>query len=145
MIARKRIMDWPHGSHGNTYGGNPLACAAALATIDLVEKEYMDNAAQTGAYARDCLEEIASRHPSIAQVRGIGLMLGVEFSSGSGWRHPDEPLRNRVVDLSFERGLLLLGCGKSTIRLSPPLCITRAEIDEGLLIFEEAISIAEKE
>ena len=71
-------------------------------------------------------------------------MLGVEFINESGWRHPDEHLRDRVVDLAFERGLLLLGCGKSTIRLSPPLCITRAEIDEGLLIFEEAVSIAEK-
>ena len=144
-IARKSVMDWAAGTHGNTYGGNPISCAASLATIDLIEKEYMHNAAEIGAYAMDCLEEIASRHPSIGEVRGIGLMIGVEFSSGSGWRHPDEHLRDRVVDLSFERGLLLLGCGKSTIRLSPPLCITRAEIDEGLLIFEEAISIAEKE
>lgn len=145
MIARRRIMDWPHGSHGNTYGGNPLACVAALETIDLVEKEYLDNAALVGAYARDCLDEIASRHPSIGQVRGIGLMQGVEFTRDTGRRHPDERRRDRVVNLAFERGLLLLGCGKSTVRFSPPLCITRAEIDEGLLIFDEAVSIAEKE
>jgi 4-aminobutyrate aminotransferase len=144
MIARKRIMSWPRGAHGNTYGGNPLACAAALATIDLLEKEYMDNASQVGAYAMECLEEIASRHPSIGQVRGIGLMLGVEFVKESSWRLPDEPLRDHVVDLAFERGLLLLGCGKSTIRFSPPLCVTREEINEGMLIFEEAVSIAEK-
>ncbi len=144
MIARRRLMDWPKGAHGNTYGGNPIACAAALATIQLIRDEYMDNAAVVGAYAQDCLAEIASRHPSIGQVRGIGLMLGVEFVKESSWRQPDEVLRDQVVDLSFERGLLLLGCGKSTIRFSPPLCVTRETIDEGLMIFEEAVSIAEQ-
>lgn len=144
MIARKSVMNWPRGSHGNTYGGNPISCVAALATIDLLEKEYMQNAIETGGFAKECLEEIASRHPRIGEVRGLGLMLGVEFNAESGRRHPDEHLRDQVVDLAFERGLLLLGCGKSTIRLSPPLCITRAEVEEGLSIFEEAISIAEK-
>jgi 4-aminobutyrate aminotransferase len=144
MIARKQIMDWPRGSHGNTYGGNPIACAAALATIDLLENEYMENAQTVGTYALDCLAEIASRHPSIGQVRGLGLMLGVEFVKNRSPRHPDEALRDQVVDLAFERGLLLLGCGKSTVRFSPPLCVTAEEIDEGLLIFEEAIAIAEQ-
>jgi 4-aminobutyrate aminotransferase len=144
MIARQSVMDWPKGSHGNTYGGNPIACAAALATIDLLENQYLENARVVGEYAKDALEEIASRHPSIGQVRGIGLMLGVEFVKNSSPRHPDEKLRDRVVDLSFERGLLLLGCGKSTIRFSPPLCVTAPEIDEGLLIFEEAVSLAEQ-
>jgi 4-aminobutyrate aminotransferase len=143
MIARRRLMDWPRGAHGNTYGGNPLACAAALATIDLLEHEYMANAITAGAYATECLEEIASHHPSIGQVRGIGLMLGVEFVKNGSWHTPDEPLRDQVVDLAFERGLLLLGCGKSTIRFSPPLCVTRAEINEGMLIFEEALTAAE--
>ncbi len=145
MIARKRIMDWPKGSHGNTYGGNPIACAAALATINLLETEYMQNAVVVGEYTHDALDEIAVRHPSIGQVRGIGLMLGVEFVKNNSPRYPAEKLRDRVVDLSFERGLLLLGCGKSTIRFSPPLCITREEVDEGLMIFEEAVSMAEKE
>jgi 4-aminobutyrate aminotransferase len=144
MVARKRVMSWPKGAHGNTYGGNPMACVAALATIDLIEKEYMANATTVGSYTKDCLEEIASRHPSIGQVRGIGLMLGVEFVKHSSARHPDEHLRDRVVDLSFERGLLLLGCGKSTIRFSPPLCVNKEEVDEGMLIFEEAISLAEQ-
>jgi 4-aminobutyrate aminotransferase len=144
MIARKHIMDWPRGSHGNTYGGNPIACAAALATIDLLENEYMENAHVVGSYTRDCLIEIASRHPSIGEVRGIGLMLGVEFVKDGNPRRPDEPLRDQVVDLSFEHGLLLLGCGKSTIRFSPPLCVTKEEIDEGLRIFEEVIGIAEQ-
>ncbi len=144
MITRQKLMDWPKGAHGNTYGGNPIACAAALATIQLIREEYMANAAAVGAYAQDCLAEIASRHPSIGQVRGIGLMLGVEFVKESSWRQPDEALRDQVVDLSFERGLLLLGCGKSTIRFSPPLCVTRETITEGLMIFEEAVSIAEQ-
>jgi 4-aminobutyrate aminotransferase len=143
MIARKSIMDWPRGAHGNTYGGNPLACAAALATIELLEKEYIQNAAEVGAYAKECLEEIASRHPSIGEVRGLGLMIGVEFVKESSPRHPDEHLRDQVVDQAFRRGLLLLGCGKSTIRFSPPLCITHAEIDQGMLIFDEALSVAE--
>ncbi len=144
MIARKSIMDWPRGSHGNTYGGNPIACAAALATIDLIQNEYMENATVVGQYAQDCLAEIASRHPSIGQVRGIGLMLGVEFVKQSNPRHGDEHMRDRVVDLSFERGLLLLGCGKSVIRFSPPLCVSKETIDEGFLIFEEAVALAEQ-
>jgi 4-aminobutyrate aminotransferase len=144
IIARKSVMDWPKGSHGNTYGGNPLACAAALATIDLLENEYLQNAAEVGDYAHDILDEIASRHPSIGQVRGIGLMLGAEFIKNNNPRLPDEALRDRVVQLAFERGLLLLGCGNSTIRFSPPLCITKEEINEGMLIFEDAVSIAEQ-
>lgn len=143
-IARQRVMNWPKGSHGNTYGGNPIACAAALATIDLIENEYMENAARTGAYAKNCLEQIASRHPCIGQVRGIGLMLGVDFVKDGSAHHPDEVLRDRVVDLAFEQGLLLLGCGKSTIRISPPLCISQSEVDEGLMLFEKAVSLAEQ-
>ncbi len=145
MIARRRIMTWPKGSHGNTYGGNPIACAAALATIDLIETEYMKNANRMGQYALECLAEIETRHPSVGQVRGLGLMLGVEFVHEKNPRYPAEKIRDRIVDLAFERGLLLLGCGKSTVRLSPPLCVSKAEIDEGLLIFEEAISLAENE
>ncbi len=144
MIARKSVMDWPRGSHGNTYGGNPIACAAALATIDLIENGFMENATTVGAYAQNCLNEIAARHPSIGTVRGIGLMLGVEFVDPANPRHYDDHLRDRVVDLAFERGVLLLGCGKSTIRFSPPLCVTKAEIDEGFMIFEEAVALAEQ-
>lgn len=144
MIARKSVMDWPKGSHGNTYGGNPLACAAALATIDLLETEYMQNAIEVGDYTHDILDEIASRHPSIGQVRGMGLMLGVEFVKNSSPRLPDEALRDHIVELAFERGLLLLGCGKSTIRFSPPLCVTKEEINEGMLAFEESVALAEQ-
>lgn len=145
IIARKSIATWPLGSHGNTYGGNPIACASALATIDLIEQEYLQNATEVGNYALDALEEIAARHPSIGNVRGIGLMIGVEFVMDHNTKEPAHNLRDRVVDNAFERGLLTLGCGTSTIRISPPLNITRSEIDEGLVIFEEAINITEKE
>ena len=144
-IARDSVMDWPRGSHGNTFGGNPLCCAAALATIDLIENKYLENAATVGQYTLDALSEIMPRHPSIGDVRGIGLMIGVEFVKDRKSKVPADELCNRVVDLAFERGLLLLSCGKSVIRIAPPLSISQAEVDEGLKIFEEALSLAEKE
>lgn len=144
-IARRDIMDWEKGSHGNTYGGNPISCAAALATIDLIENEYMENAATVGQYTLDALTEIQSRHPSIGDVRGIGLMIGVEFVKDRTSKEPAGELTERVVDLAFERGLLMLSCGKSVIRIAPPLSISKSEVDEGLAIFEEAVTLAEKE
>ncbi len=145
MIARKSVCTWPAGSHGNTYGGNPLACVAASATIDLIQEEYMQNAIDMGDYALDALDDMKESHPSIGDVRGIGLMIGVEFVKDRQTKEPDHELRDRVVDLAFERGLLTLGCGKSTIRIAPPLSISEAEMKQGLEIFEEAISLAEKE
>jgi len=145
MVARKSVVTWPKGSHGNTYGGNPIACSAALASIGLIEDQYMQNATAVGEYALDALEEIKVRHHSIGDVRGIGLMIGVEFVEDKGSRIPAHSLQERVVDLAFERGLLMLGCGRSTIRISPPLSVSREEIDEGLKIFEQAITLAENE
>jgi len=144
-IARRTIMDWSRGAHGNTYGGNPLACAAALKTIELIEREYLQNAAEVGEYTLDALHEIAVRHPKIGEVRGIGLMIGVEFVKDRKTKEPDEELRNQVIQKAFERGLLLLGCAKSVIRIAPALSISKKEIDEGLVIFEEALALAEKE
>jgi 4-aminobutyrate aminotransferase len=143
-IARESVMTWPKGTHGNTYGGNPISCAAALATIDLLEEQYLANADEVGRYTIDCLEEIQTRHPSIGEVRGRGLMIGVEFVKEKSTHEPNEEIRNSIEEIAFEHGLLLLGCGKSTIRLAPPLCITKAEVDEGLLIFEQAITDAEE-
>jgi 4-aminobutyrate aminotransferase len=144
-IARKSVMDWPRGAHGNTFGGNPLSCAAALKTIELIENQYLENAATVGQYTLDALAEIMARHPSIGDVRGIGLMIGVEFVKDRKSKTPAEELRDKVVDLAFERGLLLLGCGKSVVRVAPPLCIATSEIDEGLQILEESLTLAEKE
>lgn len=144
-VARRSIMTWERGTHGNTYGGNPLSCAAALKTIELLEREYLQNAAEVGQYTIDALSEIAVRHPSIGEVRGIGLMIGVEFVTDKGTKDPADKLRDAVVHKAFERGLLLLGCARSVIRIAPPLSISKTEIDEGLKIFEEAVSLAEKE
>jgi 4-aminobutyrate aminotransferase len=144
-FAREHIMNWPKGAHGNTYGGNPLACAAALATIELIENGYMQNAANMGAYLLSALKDIQSRHPSIGDARGKGLMIGVEFVKDQGTREPAEKLRDHVVDIAFRMGLLTLGCGKSVIRLAPPLSVSRAEVDEALNIFEDALTIAEQE
>ena len=144
MITRKEVMSWPKGSHGNTYGGNPIACAASLATIYLIEREYLANAREVGEYTLDALAEIMARHPSIGEVRGIGLMIGVEFVLDRETKEPASALRDDIVDLAFERGLLTLGCGNSVIRISPPLSTSKSEVDEALLIFEEAISLAEK-
>ena len=145
MIARKSIVTWPKGAHGNTFGGNPIACEAALATIDLIREEYIQNAQKVGEYTLDALEEIKSRHQTIGDVRGIGLMIGMEFVSDLKLKSPAEELRDNIINLAFERGLLTLGCGKSVIRISPPLSINKNEIDEGLEIMEEAITLAEKE
>lgn len=144
-IARRDIMDWERGAHGNTYGGNPISCAASLATLELIEKEYMKNAAEVGQYTLDALTEIQARHPSIGDVRGLGLMIGVEFVLNRETREPAEKIQSRVVNLAFERGLLLLGCSKSVIRIAPPLSISQSEVNEGLKIFEEAVTLAEKE
>ncbi|MEA3351308.1 MAG: acetyl ornithine aminotransferase family protein [Chloroflexota bacterium] len=145
IIAKKSIMTWPKGAHGNTYGGNPLACVASLATIDLIEDEYMQNAAKVGEYMMDALAEIQVRHPHIGDVRGRGLMIGVDMVKDRETRDHYQALRDRVTELSFQHGLLIMGSGPSTMRISPPLCISQDQIDESLKILEHAITLAEKE
>ncbi len=145
IITRKNVMSWPRGSHGNTYGGNPIACAAALATIDLIENGFMQNAEIVGNYALQRLREMQKSHPSMGDVRGIGLMIGIEFIKDDVAKTRAIHLRDRIVDIAFERGLITLGCGKNTIRISPPLNITKDEIDEGFTILEEAITLGEQE
>lgn len=143
MIARASVMDWPLGAHGNTFGGNPIACSAALATLDLVENGLMRNATEMGQRAFDALSEIEVRHPSIGEIRGKGLMIGVEFVKNRETREPATRLRERVVTIAFSHGLLLLGCGQSTIRLAPPLMINSSLLDEGLQILDASIAEAE--
>lgn len=145
IIARKSVNTWPVGAHGNTYGGNPLAAAAALATIDVLEHGGMQNAAEQGAFMMDAFRAMADRHPSIGDVRGKGLMIGVELVSDKSLRTPAVALRNRMVQIAFEHGLLLMGCGANTMRVIPPLTIERGLVEEGLAIFEHALTLAEDE
>jgi 4-aminobutyrate aminotransferase len=144
MFAKEHIVKWPRGAHGNTYGGNPISCAAALATIELIEKGFMQNATEMGEYLMDILNEIQARHPSIGDVRGKGLMIGIEFVKDPATKAPDARLRDYTVDNAFLRGLLLLGCGTSTIRFAPPLSVTKSEIDEAMEIFEDALAASER-
>ena len=145
IIARESVMDWPSGAHGNTYGGNPVACAAALATLELIENGFMQNAAELGEYTLDALSEIQVRRPSIGDVRGKGLMVGIDFVKDKETKEYAKKFRDRVVWNAFERGIVSFGCGESTLRISPPLNISRDLIDESLTILEAAISDEEKE
>ena len=129
IIAKGNVMDWPSGSHASTFGGNPVSCRAALATIDLLEREYMANAAARGEQLRAGLRKLAEKNPNFANVRGMGLMTAVDAATPA--------LREQIVQASFRRGLLLLGCGESGIRFCPPLCITADQIETGLKILGE--------
>ena len=135
MIAREEISTWTRGTHGSTFGGNPVACAAALATLEIIEQGLVKNAAAQGSYLKQRLLELKAMHPVISDVRGLGLMVGVEFQRADGSRAPDVKLRDEVMHKCFESGLLLLSCGESTLRWCPPLIVTRAEINTAVEIF----------
>ncbi len=139
MIARKSLMTWRPGAHGSTFGGNPVSCAAALATFRLIEGGYLQNAAEMGKYLLDALEEITPRHPSIGLVRGKGLMIGMEFVEDHDTREPATELRDKVANRAFEKGLLLLPCGWGALRLMPALNIDKAIADEALTILDNVI------
>jgi len=144
MAARKSLMTWVPGAHGNTFGGNPVSCVASLKTIELLQNGYMENARVVGEYLMGRLKEMQQSHPSIGDVRGRGLMVGVELVLDRETKEPAHDLRDKVVDEAFKRGLLLLGCGTSTIRISPALNITREIVDEALEILDVALGEAEK-
>jgi 4-aminobutyrate aminotransferase len=142
-VARKDLMDWDPGAHGNTYGGNPLACVAALETIRLIENGYMKHAAQIGEYIMARLRRMQAGHPVIGDVRGRGLMIGLEIVRDQQTFEPDYDLREDIVMRAYHKGLLLLGAGANTIRISPALNIPRDLVNEGLDILEEAITETE--
>ena len=139
MIARNEISTWTPGTHGTTFGGNPVACAAALATIELLENGLVENAASVGGYLKERLLEVKTRLPVISDVRGMGLMIGVELAKPDEARTPDAQLRDAVVKGCFEKGLLLLGCGESAIRFSPPLIVDEAEARVAVEIFASVL------
>jgi 4-aminobutyrate aminotransferase len=139
-VARADLMDWQKGAHASTFGGNPVAIAAAMKTIELLERELVTNAAEVGHYLKSGLKKLMAKHECIGDVRGRGFMLGVEFVKDKTSRTPDPELRDRVEMAVFERGLILLGCGANTIRWSPPLILTKEHVDVALEIFDEAIA-----
>jgi 4-aminobutyrate aminotransferase len=143
-VARADLMDWKPGAHASTFGGNPVALAAALKTIELLEGGLVRNSAEVGAYLRDGLRRVAQRHDCIGDVRGLGMMIGVEFVEGSGSRDAAPELRDRVEMECYKRGLILLGAGHNTIRWSPPLILTREQADVALEIFDEAVAAAKR-
>ena len=139
-VARADLMNWKPGAHASTFGGNPVCIAAALKTIELLEGGLVQNAAEVGDYLKAGLEKLKQKHECIGDVRGMGLMIGVEFVTDKATLKPDVELRDRVETAVFERGLILLGAGTSTIRWSPPLILTKENVDVALEIFDEAIT-----
>jgi len=136
FIANETVMDWPVAVHGSTFGGNPVAMASAVKTLDLIEGGMMDNAAKVGEKMLKRLREMQKKYPIIGDVRGVGLMIGVEIIKGD--KH-DPAMREKIILKSFEKGLLFLGCGKSTVRICPALMITEEQAMAGLDIFEEVL------
>jgi 4-aminobutyrate aminotransferase len=139
-VARAGLMAWPPGAHASTFGGNPVSCAAALATISLLKTRLVANAASVGAYLMDGLRSLADKHPLIGDVRGRGLMIGVELVRDRRTKERATSERDAVVTAAFNRGLLVLGAGKNAVRFSPPLVLTREQADTAVRIFDEALT-----
>jgi 4-aminobutyrate aminotransferase len=139
-IAREDVMDWPVGAHSNTFGGNPVACAAALETIKLVQNGLMQNAADMGRFLLGALEELARRHRIVGDVRGCGLMIGIELVRNRQTKERATSERDALVMAAFRRGLLVLAAGASTIRLSPPLIITKQHAETAVSILDDALA-----
>jgi 4-aminobutyrate aminotransferase len=130
IVAKKTIMEqWPRGAHGNTFGGNPLCCAAALATLDLVEREYANNAAAVGAYFMDRLRELQARHEVIGDVRGKGLMIGIEMGDAA----------KEAVTRLLDRGIITNAAHETVLRLLPPFIIEKKDVDEFLAALDAVL------
>jgi 4-aminobutyrate aminotransferase len=140
MIAKEAISTWESGSHGSTFGGNPVCCAAALATLDLVEGGLMANAAAMGERLRAGACRLAEKHACIGDVRGVGLMVGIEFVKDRATREPAPAIVHDLVQDAFQRGLLLLGAGKSSLRLAPPLVVGAGDVDLALEMIDAGLS-----
>jgi len=146
MVAKEEIMDWEGGSHANTFGGNPVACAAALQVIEIMKQErLLENATRQGTYLIKRLKEMQEKYPMVGDVRGKGLMVGAEIVKDPKTKEPASQEVQDIMNVCFKRGLAIITAGKSTMRFAPPLIITRELIDTGLEIFEEAVrEIAKK-
>jgi 4-aminobutyrate aminotransferase len=145
MMTRADIMDWVPGSHASTFGGNPVCIAAALATLDVLEREAIRNADVVGRHIMQRLSSWLDKHRTVGDVRGRGLMIGVEIVKDKESKAPVGEARDRIVELAFERGILFLGAGESAIRIAPPLIVTKEQADVALDVLEECISLVEKQ
>jgi 4-aminobutyrate aminotransferase len=139
IIAKTKIMDWGPGSHASTFGGNPVSCVAALETIRLLEEGLMENARIVGQHLKQRLVELAGRHRLIGDVRGLGLMIGMELVRDRTTKEQASTERDEIVQLCFRRGLLMLGCGVNTLRFCPPLVITKEQADTAVTILDEVL------
>lgn len=139
-VARASIMDWHKGAHASTFGGNPVCIASALKTIELLENGLTENARVVGDYLQNGLRDLMKKHDCIGDVRGLGLMVGVEFVASKATMKAAPELRDRIEMECFKRGLIILGCGANTIRWSPPLILTEQNVDVALEIFDTAIA-----
>ena len=140
ILAKESVMTWGQGTHGTTFGGNPVCCAAALATLDAVEGGLCANAARMGERLMAGLRGLQEKHPCIGDVRGTGLMIGVEFVKDRKTKEPAGELVGKLEQLAFRKGLLLLSCGKSVIRVAPPLVLNTHDVDAGLAILDECLA-----
>jgi 4-aminobutyrate aminotransferase len=145
IVAKESISTWESGSHGSTFGGNPVCCAAALATLDLVEGGLMANAVAMGDRLKSGMERLARKHACIGEVRGVGLMVGVEFVKDRATREPAPEIVEALVNGAFKRGLLLLGAGRSTLRLAPPLVVDELDVDTALGMIDEELDAASRD
>ncbi|MBA3949630.1 MAG: acetyl ornithine aminotransferase family protein [Acidobacteria bacterium] len=143
--AKADVMDWTPGAHASTFGGNPLSCAAALATIKVLEDGVIRNAADVGAYLKDQLTGLMDKHPTIGDVRGLGLMIGVELVKDRKTKERAIAERDALVQELFKRGILILGAGKNAVRFAPPLVLTRDQADTSARLFSEALTVVEKQ
>jgi len=139
-IARADIMDWPPGAHASTFGGNPVSCAAAIATIELLRESLVKNAAEVGDHLQQGLKALMDKHPIIGDVRGKGLMVGVELVRDRVTKERATDERNAVVNEAFSRGMLILGAGRNAVRFSPPLVLSKAQADTAIRIFDESLT-----
>jgi 4-aminobutyrate aminotransferase len=144
MVAQSKVMDWVRGSHASTFGGNPISCQAALTTIELLEEELIQNATIQGEYLLKNLRDLQKQIRLIGDVRGKGLMIGIEMVKDKRTKEKAIEERNAVIQGCFEKGLLILGCGENVIRISPPLIITQREADMALSILVEVLKKVEK-
>ena len=143
-VARADVMNWRPGAHASTFGGNPVSVAAALTTIELLEESLIENAARMGAHILSRLSDWPRRFRYVGDVRGLGLMIGVEFVTDKVTKEPAHLLRNRLEQMAFERGLLILGCGNSSIRLCPPLVVTEDQADYAVDTLEQCLVALEQ-